>query len=85
MINWFICWLIDWLGDKPGKKPKKMIRMAGGQMWEDPSLLNWDPNDYRSWVHIISSDTIPNVDDLIVRAEISPVVIVNNLMYDVKL
>ena len=54
-------------------------------MWEDPSLLNWDPNDYRSGVHIISSDTIPNVDELIVRAEISPVVIVNNLMYDVKL
>ena len=26
-------------------------------MWEDPSLLNWDPNDYRSGVHIISSDT----------------------------
>ena len=33
--------------EKPGKKPKKMIRMAGGQMWEDASLFNWDPNDFR--------------------------------------
>ena len=64
--DWKICWLIDWLGDKPGKKPKKMIRMAGGQMWEDSSLLNWDPNDYRSGVHITPSNTIPNVNWLIV-------------------
>ena len=35
-------------GDKPGKKAKKMIRMAGGQMWEDPSLLTWDNNDFRN-------------------------------------
>lgn len=25
-----------------GKKNKKIIRMAGGQTWEDPSLLEWD-------------------------------------------
>jgi hypothetical protein len=33
-------------GDKP-KKMKKSIRMAGGQMWEDPSLIEWDQNDFR--------------------------------------
>ena len=25
-----------------GKKNKKIIRMAGGQTWEDQSLLEWD-------------------------------------------
>lgn len=25
-----------------GKKNKKIVRMAGGQIWEDPSLLEWD-------------------------------------------
>lgn len=30
-----------------GKKNKKIIRTAGGQTWEDPSLLEWDEgNEY---------------------------------------
>jgi hypothetical protein len=29
-----------------GKKNKKIIRMAGGQTWEDPSLLEWDDGEY---------------------------------------
>lgn len=29
-----------------GKKNKKIIRMAGGQTWEDPSLLEWDEGKY---------------------------------------
>lgn len=29
-------------GKGKGKKSKKIIRMAGGQTWEDPSLLEWD-------------------------------------------
>jgi hypothetical protein len=33
-------------GHKP-KKSKKSIRMAGGQMWEDSSLAEWDQNDFR--------------------------------------
>jgi len=32
---------------KPNKKSKKAIRMAGGQMWEDSSLGEWDQNDFR--------------------------------------
>ncbi|XP_023324904.1 RNA-binding protein 42 [Eurytemora carolleeae] len=48
-------------GDKPGKKPKKMIRMAGGQMWEDPSLLNWDPNDYRLFCGDLGNDVTDEV------------------------
>lgn len=27
---------------KKGKKNKKLIRMAGGQVWEDPSLTEWE-------------------------------------------
>jgi hypothetical protein len=34
-------------GGKPNKKTKKSIRMAGGQMWEDSSLAEWDQNDFR--------------------------------------
>lgn len=25
-------------------KPKKYVRTAGGEVWEDPSLLEWDPS-----------------------------------------
>ncbi|KAJ3212650.1 RNA-binding protein 42 [Dinochytrium kinnereticum] len=26
---------------------KKPLRVAGGQVWEDSSMLDWDPNDFR--------------------------------------
>jgi len=26
------------------KKPKKFVRAAGGQTWQDDSLLDWDPS-----------------------------------------
>jgi hypothetical protein len=29
-------------GRKKDKKSKKMVRMAGGQIWEDNSLLEWE-------------------------------------------
>lgn len=29
------------------KKLKRFVRTAGGQIWEDPSLAEWDPNDFR--------------------------------------
>ncbi|RHZ74350.1 hypothetical protein Glove_226g12 [Diversispora epigaea] len=29
------------------KKQKTIIRAAGGEVWEDPTLLEWDPNDFR--------------------------------------
>ncbi|XP_063724150.1 RNA-binding protein 42-like [Symsagittifera roscoffensis] len=28
-------------------KPKKFVRAAGGETWEDMSLHDWDPNDFR--------------------------------------
>ncbi|XP_075244218.1 uncharacterized protein LOC142338377 [Convolutriloba macropyga] len=28
-------------------KPKKFVRAAGGETWEDPSLLDWDLSDFR--------------------------------------
>lgn len=29
---------------KPVKKPKKFVRAAGGTVWQDDSLLEWDPS-----------------------------------------
>merc|ERR550534_420264 len=48
-------------GEKPGKKPKKVIRMAGGQMWEDSSLLEWDPSDYRLFCGDLGNDVTDEV------------------------
>jgi hypothetical protein len=33
-------------GRKKEKKNKKIIRMAGGQTWEDNSLLEWEDGNY---------------------------------------
>jgi len=33
--------------DNKVKKNKKFIRAAGGQTWEDETLLDWDPDDFR--------------------------------------
>ncbi|KXJ15064.1 RNA-binding protein 42 [Exaiptasia diaphana] len=33
--------------DKKKGKDKKFVRVAGSQVWEDPSLSSWDPNDFR--------------------------------------
>lgn len=38
------------------KKPKKYLRAAGGTTWEDPSLAEWDPNDYRIFVGDMGND-----------------------------
>ncbi|CAD5224155.1 unnamed protein product [Bursaphelenchus okinawaensis] len=32
---------------KGDKKMKRFVRTGGGQTWEDPSLAEWDPNDFR--------------------------------------
>ncbi|KAJ3299296.1 hypothetical protein HK104_009415 [Borealophlyctis nickersoniae] len=32
---------------KEGKKRKKIIRAAGGEVWDDQTLLEWDDNDFR--------------------------------------
>jgi hypothetical protein len=28
------------------KKPKKFVRAAGGTVWQDDSLLEWDPSNF---------------------------------------
>lgn len=30
-----------------GSKNRKLIRTAGGQTWEDPSLADWTEDDFR--------------------------------------
>lgn len=44
------------------KRPKKFVRAAGGTTWEDPSLAEWDPNDYRVFVGDLGNDV---TDDLL--------------------
>lgn len=47
-----------------GKKNKKIIRMAGGQTWEDPSLLEWDEDDFRIFCGDLGNDV---TDEMLVR------------------
>lgn len=47
-----------------GKKQKKMLRMAGGQVWEDPTLAEWDPNDFRLFCGDLGNDV---GDDVLMR------------------
>lgn len=48
-------------GSGKTKKPKKMIRVAGGQVWEDTSLLNWDHNDFRLFAGDLGNDVTDEV------------------------
>lgn len=48
-------------GSGKQKKPKKMIRVAGGQLWEDTSLLNWDHNDFRLFCGDLGNDVTDEV------------------------
>lgn len=47
--------------EKPQKKPKKFVRVAGGQIWEDPSLLHWDNNDFRIFCGDLGNDVTDEV------------------------
>ncbi|XP_053595758.1 RNA-binding protein 42 isoform X2 [Microplitis demolitor] len=47
-----------------GKKNKKIIRMAGGQTWEDQSLLEWDEDDFRIFCGDLGNDV---TDEMLVR------------------
>lgn len=38
------------------KKPNKFIRAAGGTTWEDPTLSEWDPDDYRVFCGDLGND-----------------------------
>ncbi|KAI9099477.1 hypothetical protein DFS34DRAFT_685194 [Phlyctochytrium arcticum] len=33
-----------------GKKRKTILRSAGGEAWEDPTLMEWDQNDFRLFI-----------------------------------
>merc|ERR1719422_172095 len=48
-------------GSGKTKKPKKMIRVAGGQIWEDSTLMNWDHNDFRLFCGDLGNDVTDEV------------------------
>lgn len=63
--SWSIFDLVNSSNDNPStstdlvgkvKKPKKFIRAAGGTIWEDPSLAEWDPDDYRVFCGDLGND-----------------------------
>jgi len=43
------------------KKPKKFVRAAGGVVWQDDSLLDWDPNDFRIFCGDLGNDVTDEV------------------------
>lgn len=43
------------------KKPKKMIRVAGGEVWEDKTLMEWDINDFRLFCGDLGNDVTDQV------------------------
>lgn len=51
--------------NKSSKKQKKILRQAGGQVWEDPTLLEWDPKDFRIFCGDLGNDVN---DDILTRA-----------------
>jgi len=42
--------------EKKGKKDRHLLRMAGGETWEDPTLAEWDPQDFRIFVGDIGNE-----------------------------
>merc|ERR1712232_1142755 len=47
---------------KGGKEKRKMaIRVAGGKVWEDTSLLEWPEDDYRIFVGDLGNDVTDSV------------------------
>ncbi|KAJ9574379.1 hypothetical protein L9F63_025971, partial [Diploptera punctata] len=52
-------------GRKKEKKNKKSIRMAGGQIWEDNSLQEWEDDDFRMFCGDLGNDV---TDEILTRA-----------------
>jgi len=54
-------------GESKKKKEKKkhVVRVAGGDVWEDSTLLEWDPNDFRIFVGDLGNEVS---DDALHRA-----------------
>lgn len=51
--------------NKNNKKQKKILRLAGGQVWEDPTLLEWDSGDFRIFCGDLGNDVN---EDILTRA-----------------
>ncbi|KAI8891437.1 RNA-binding domain-containing protein [Backusella circina FSU 941] len=49
---------------KKGKQ-KKLVRQAGGELWEDNSLLEWDDNDFRLFAGDLGNEV---TDELLYKA-----------------
>ncbi|CAG8570557.1 14365_t:CDS:2 [Funneliformis mosseae] len=47
------------------KKQKTIIRAAGGEVWEDPTLLEWDLNDFRLFCGDLGNEV---TDDVLYKA-----------------
>nr|CAG8439443.1 9654_t:CDS:2 [Entrophospora candida] len=47
------------------KKQKPIIRAAGGEVWEDSTLLEWDSNDYRLFCGDLGNEV---TDDMLYKA-----------------
>ncbi|KAB7505092.1 RNA-binding protein 42 [Armadillidium nasatum] len=46
------------------RKPKRNLRYAGGQVWEDQNLQEWDPDDFRLFAGDLGNDV---TDELLHR------------------
>ena len=46
---------------KKAKIKKRVIRTGGGQVWEDESLKDWDPNDFRIFCGDLGNDVTDEV------------------------
>ncbi|KAE9419652.1 hypothetical protein Angca_009790 [Angiostrongylus cantonensis] len=51
--------------DSKPSKPKKYLRAGGGQVWEDPSLAEWDKNDFRIFCGDLGNEVS---DELLAKA-----------------
>ena len=41
---------------------KRVVRTGGGQIWEDETLKDWDPNDYRVFCGDLGNDVTDEVN-----------------------
>lgn len=46
-------------------QPKKILRVGGGKIWEDPTLLHWDNDDYRLFAGDLGNEV---TDDLLTKS-----------------
>lgn len=51
--------------DKKKGKKKLPVRMAGGEVWEDPTLQDWDDNDFRLFAGDLGNEV---TDELLFKA-----------------